>query len=141
MSRRLKGYMWATDIGFIVYWLITASHLIPAEYLYQDYENELLVAWNWSFVPLDLAISATGLWSLSLYRRRNPAWPALAALSLALTSCSGLQAISFWAIRGDFDPLWWGPNLFLLIYPLFFLSGLIRVQREWIRTSERGQAQ
>jgi hypothetical protein len=47
-------------------------------------------------------------------------------LSLALTSCSGLMAISFWAIRGDFDLSWWLPNLFLLVYPLFFLPGFLR---------------
>ncbi|MBW2224881.1 MAG: DUF5360 family protein, partial [Deltaproteobacteria bacterium] len=43
-----------------------------------------------------------------------------------LTSCSGLMAVSFWTLRADFDPAWWLPNLFLLLYPLWFLPGLVR---------------
>jgi hypothetical protein len=123
---RLKPWFLTVDIGFIVYWFITLFHLIPGEYLFQDYENPILVAWNWSFLPLDLFISATGLSSLYLYRRGHPAWAAVATISLVLTSCSGLQAIAFWVIRLDFDPLWWAPNLVLLIYPLFFLPGMVR---------------
>ena len=46
-------------------------------------------------------------------------------MSLSLTFCAGLMAISFWAIRGDFDPTWWGVNLALMIWPLFYLRGLI----------------
>ncbi|MGI6187453.1 MAG: DUF5360 family protein, partial [Brevibacillus sp.] len=52
----------------------------------------------------------------------------LALISLVLTSCSGLQAISFWLFKGDFDPVWWIPNLYLLIYPLFFLPRFFREQ-------------
>jgi hypothetical protein len=52
-------------------------------------------------------------------------WHQLALISLVLTFCSGLQAIAFWIIRGDFDLTWWLPNLFLLIYPLFFIPRLI----------------
>jgi hypothetical protein len=51
LSKTLKGLFLFTDIGFILYWVITALALIPKEYLYQDYTNELLVAWNWSFFP------------------------------------------------------------------------------------------
>lgn len=47
-------------------------------------------------------------------------------LSLILTSCSGLQAIAFWAFKEDYDWSWWIPNMYLLIYPLFFLPGLMR---------------
>ncbi len=122
---KLRPWFLVVDFGFIAYWLITLFHLIPEEYLFKDYENPILVAWNWSFLPLDLFISATGLSSLYLYRRGNPAWAAMAFASLLLTSCSGLQAIAFWAIRRDFDPLWWGFNLFLLLYPLFFMPGLV----------------
>jgi hypothetical protein len=123
---KLKPWFLAVDIGFIAYWLITLLHLIPGEYLFQDYNNPILVAWNWSFLPLDLFISATGLSSLYLWRKQNPAWAPLALISLVLTSCSGLQAIAFWIIRRDFDPLWWGPNLILLVYPLFFIPGIAR---------------
>ncbi|MFD6393190.1 DUF5360 family protein [Nocardia sp. NPDC060259] len=124
----MKALMLVTDLGFIVYWLITALHLIPAEHLFRDYTNPILVHWNWSFLPLDLAISATGLTSLWLHRGGSPQWRPLAIISLTLTSVSGLQAISFWVFARDFDPAWWIPNLFLLIYPLFYLPRLIVAQ-------------
>lgn len=123
--QRLKFFFWVTDIGFILYWLITLLHLIPPAYLFQDYTNPLLVAWNWSFLPLDLLVSASGLLSLALYRRRHPAWAKLALISLTLTVSSGLQAIAFWALRQDFDWLWWAPNLYLLLYPWFFIPPLL----------------
>jgi hypothetical protein len=115
----------ATDIGFIVYWLITIAHVIPPDMLFRDYTSPILIHWNWSFLPLDLFISTTGISSLLLMKRNNPAWPQLAIVSLTLTFVSGLQAIAFWAIAGDFDIWWWGSNLFLLVYPLFFLPKLI----------------
>ncbi|MFN8493904.1 MAG: DUF5360 family protein [Caldilineaceae bacterium] len=123
--KRLKFFFWVTDIGFILYWLSTLFHLIPPAYLFQDYTNPLLVAWNWSFLPLDLLISTSGLLSLALYRRRHPAWSKLALISLTLTVSSGLQAIVFWIIRQDFDWLWWTPNLYLLLYPWFFIPPLV----------------
>ncbi|HDR7717612.1 YvaD family protein [Bacillus albus] len=49
-------------------------------------------------------------------------WSHFAFLSLILTFCSGLQALAFWTIRLDFDMSWWIPNLYLLIYPCFFLT-------------------
>lgn len=125
MNRTLKSLMLATDIGFIVYWLLIGFHLIPKEYLYQDYANPLLVAWNLSFLPLDLVISLTGMGSLYLYRKGSPKWKPLCLVSLTLTFCSGLQAIAFWSIRLDFDLFWWLPNLFLMLYPLFFLPKLM----------------
>lgn len=112
------------DIGFIVYWLVTLLGVIPNEYLFNDYLNPILVAWNWSFLPLDLLISATGLWSLYLWRQNDSRWRPFALISLVLTSCSGLQAVAFWTIRGDFDVWWWLPNVILLFYPLFFIKAV-----------------
>jgi hypothetical protein len=126
----LKIFFLVTDIGFILYWLITLLHIIPAEYLFKDYNNPILVAWNWSFLPLDLSISLTGITTLILFVKKSPVWKLTAIISLVLTFCSGLQAISFWAMRLDFDPLWWGANLYLLIYPLFFLPGLLKKRTE-----------
>ncbi len=126
--KNIKPFFLIVDIGFILYWLITLFKLIPPEYLFNDYQNPILVAWNWSFLPLDLLISATGLTSVYLYNQGREGWRSLALISLVLTSCSGLQAIAFWVIRADFDPFWWGPNLFLLIYPLFFIPKLIASQ-------------
>jgi hypothetical protein len=79
-------------------------------------------------VFLDLFISITGFASLYAYRRKNSCWRPLALISLVLTSCSGLQAISFWLFKGDFDPVWWIPNLYLLNYPQFFLPRFFREQ-------------
>ncbi|MGF1937068.1 MAG: DUF5360 family protein [Nostoc sp. ChiQUE02] len=119
--KRLKKFFIVTDIGFILYWLITVFHWIPNQYLFKDYDNPILVAWNFSFLPLDLLISFTGLTSLLLYKQGISIWRQTALISLILTFCSGLQAIAFWTLRLDFDISWWLPNLFLLIYPLFFI--------------------
>ena len=125
---KLKYFFLVVDIGFIAYWLITLLGVIPNEYLFKDYENPILVAWNWSFLPLDLFISATGLTSLWLWKKDNNNWKSLALISLVLTFCSGLQAIAFWTLRSDFDISWWIPNLFLLIYPLFFIPGFVKTR-------------
>ncbi len=122
--KKLKYFFLIVDLGFILYWLITLFEFFPDEFLFKDYENPALVAWNWSFLPLDLAISSTGLLSLLLWKKGKGSWQNMARISLSLTFCSGLQAISFWVIRSDFDPAWWLPNLFLMIYPLFFISKL-----------------
>jgi hypothetical protein len=125
----LKYYFLLVDIGFIVYWTITALNLIPQQYLYNDYLNPILVNWNWSFFPLDIFISVTGLYSIYLHSKNNNQWKNIALISLVLTSVSGLQAISFWTISGETDLTWWLPNLFLFIYPLFFIPKLVRLQK------------
>lgn len=126
MSRTLRGLFLLTDVAFIVYWALTAFHLIPPEYAYQDYSNELLVVWNWSFFPLDVLISATGLSAVYMSFKNRSLWQPLALISLVLTSCSGLQAIAFWMIKQDYDLMWWIPNLYLLVYPMFHIPGLAR---------------
>ncbi|MFN8439259.1 MAG: DUF5360 family protein [Caldilineaceae bacterium] len=122
--KTLKILFWVVDLGFVLYWLITLLHLIPPSFLFKDYDNPILSAWNWSFLPLDLLISTTGMLSLWRFQRHDPQWRSFALISLVLTFCSGLQAIAYWGIRGDFDPFWWGPNLFLLLYPLFFIRSI-----------------
>lgn len=122
----LKWFFLVIDIAFIVYFGATAMGVIPAEYAYSEYTNPILVAWNWSFFPLDMAISITGLSAIYLHRKRCTEWKSLALISLVLTFCSGLMAISYWSIRLEFDPLWWAPNLALMIYPLFFIPRLVR---------------
>lgn len=121
----LKILMLFNDIAFIVYWTVTLFHLIPDSLLFKDYNNHLSVVWNWSFFPLDIMISITGITSLSLSKAGNPKWRAFAFISLVLTFCSGLQAISYWAIKQDFDVIWWASNLFLLIYPIPFIIKFI----------------
>lgn len=128
--KTLKYFFFLVDIGFIIYWLITYFQTLPSEYLYSDYKNPIMVDWNWSFFPLDLCISFTGLTSYTLYRRQNPNWQKWALTSLTLTFTSGLQAIAFWAIRGDFDISWWVMNLFLIIYPLFYIPRFLESNKD-----------
>lgn len=124
--KSLRYFFLAVDTSFIVYWLITALQIIPVQYLYNDYRNEILVNWNWSFFPLDIAVSSTGFCSIYLHQKGNNKWKVFALISLILTSVSGLQAISYWALAKDFDPTWWLPNLFLLAYPLFFIPKFMK---------------
>jgi hypothetical protein len=124
--KTLKYFFLLVDIGFIFYWTVTALHLIPAELLFKDYSDATMVQWNWSFLPLDIVASVTGLCCLWRWHKQHGLWRGLALLSLAFTTASGFQAISFWAIAGDFDPLWWVPNLFLLVYPWFFIPRFVR---------------
>jgi hypothetical protein len=95
--------------------------------LYKDYTNSILVAWNWSFFPIDMLISISGLNTIRLYRKNSNLWVFFALGSLFLTFCSGLMAISFWIFHNDFDLAWWIPNLFLLIYPIFYLNKLYEI--------------
>ncbi|WP_433945205.1 YvaD family protein [Paenibacillus sp. SN-8-1] len=122
----LKPFFLITDIGFIIYWIVTYLHVIPTSWAFKDYNNPIIIAWNWSFLPLDILISITGLSSLYLYRKQRAAWRSVALISLVLTFCSGLQAIAFWLISNDFDITWWLFNLYLMIYPLFFIKTCIQ---------------
>ena len=128
--RTLKAVFLLVDVCFVVYWICAWLHLFPQDYLFKDYDNPILQAWNFSFLPLDLMVSATGLSCLWCHARGNMYWQPLALISLTLTMCSGLQAVAFWALRADYDPMWWGPNLFLLLYPFFFVSPVLREGRE-----------
>ncbi|WP_159845206.1 DUF5360 family protein [Nocardia sp. CY41] len=124
MSRVLgptKIAMLVTDVGFLLYWAIAFARVIPPEWAYKDYADPILGDWNYSFLVLDLAASATGLASLC----RGPGGRTLMTISLTLTSVAGLQALAFWTLRGDFSPLWWAPNLFLLLFPLPALVTLV----------------
>lgn len=123
--RRLRICFLLVDVGFVAYWLCVWLHLFPDAYLFKDYGNPILQAWNLSFLPLDLLVSASGLGSLWLQARGRAGWQVLALVSLSLTMCSGLQALAFWAIRDDYDMIWWAPNLFLFIYPFFFIGPVI----------------
>ena len=127
--RTLKTLFMLVDLGFVAYWICSGLQLFPQEYLFKDYDNPILQAWNVSFLPLDLLVSATGLSSVMCHTRGLWQWQPLALISLTLTLCSGLQAVAFWALRGDFDPMWWAPNLFLLIYPLLFFPVVLRAHR------------
>jgi len=143
--KSLKTLFIIVDVGFVVYWICAWFHLFPQDYLFKDYDNPILQAWNFSFLPLDLLVSATGLSCVWCHARNKPAGQPLALLSLAFTFCSGLQAIAFWALRADYDPTWWIPNLFLMIYPLFYIPTVLRsgaaVPTQTTARTPRSQAQ
>ncbi|GGR66490.1 hypothetical protein GCM10010252_00130 [Streptomyces aureoverticillatus] len=132
----VKVAMLVTDLGFLAYWSAALLGLIPAEYAYKDYDDPVMSDWNYSFLPLDVAASATGLTSLYLCRRERRdapdarphriAWRPLMLVSLTFTSTAGLQAVVFWALRGDWSPTWWIPNLALLLFPVPAIARLLR---------------
>jgi hypothetical protein len=103
----------------ISYWMVALFMLlgvvqIPPEYMYSDHENPMVVAWNWSFFPVDLIFSVSGLYGRfgqhSLHKKQL-----LETLSLALMFCAGLMAVSFWVVQNSYDVFWWGVNLWLIL--------------------------
>lgn len=131
VMRQMKPFLWVTDILFLLYWFVSLLILagllnIPNEYLYSDYNDPAVVAWNWSFFPLDVAFSICGLMAIRRFKQDHPSWVMYAAVSLCLTFCAGLMAIAFWTIRLEFDPSWWIPNFLIMVWPLYFLPKLFR---------------
>lgn len=128
--RRFKPAFVVTDVLMLTYWAVTGAvavellHIPPA-YLYSDYHNPIVVAWNWSFFPLDVIFSVTGLLAVRMHRTGNRAWAEMAIVSAVCTSIAGLMAIAYWTILGEFDPSWWLPNLVIMLWPIWFLAGFI----------------
>ena len=130
LFRQMRPWMLGTDILLLTYWFITGAVAlglvsVPEAYLFKDYYDARVVAWNWSFFPLDVIFSILGIYAAILFTRGDARWYGLTLISAALTFCAGLMALSYWAILGDFDPSWWGPNLVLMIWPLWFMPKLI----------------
>lgn len=130
MSRALILSISITDILFMTYWLIVGLAALgilklPPDIMYGDYNNPRVVAWNWSFFPLDLIFSIFGYLAIHANQRRDPVWRPYALISLVLTMTAGGMAVAYWAILGEFDPAWFIPNLILLVWPLFFMGKLI----------------
>lgn len=123
--RLCRALLLVTDLGFLLYWALSLGHVLPTEWLFRDHADPMMQAWNLSFLPLDLAVSATGLASLAMRARCPGSSRALLLLSLVATSISGLQAIAFWAVRSDFELGWWAPNVFLLLWPLPFIARMV----------------
>lgn len=130
MGRRLAIALAVTDVLFLTYWAVAALSVagllhIPPQYMYVGYGEARVTAWNWSFLPLDLAFSVVGLLAVRAARRGDPLWRPLALISLILTQVAGLMAVGYWALMGEFDPSWFLPNLALVVWPAFFLPGLV----------------
>jgi hypothetical protein len=131
MSRSLALALSITDLLFLAYWLASGLDkvgliAIPADWLYAGAGEPRVDAWNWSFFPLDLAFSVTGLAAVAASRKGSASWRPLALISLILTMVAGGMAVGYWTLLGEFDPAWYLPNLALLIWPLAFLPGLMR---------------
>jgi hypothetical protein len=111
----LTAYLLLVDLGLLIYWVIAMGDLLPAEWLFKGYHDPVVSAWNWSFLPLDLLASFTGLagiWTLRRGQRR--AGECLLMVSLTLCFCAGLMALSFWTLTDDFDCIWWAFNAMLM---------------------------
>ena len=130
MSKRLKTLLLITDTLFLTYWTASLFHLIgvfqmPPSMMYADFDQPRVFAWNWSFLPVDVLFSITGIAAVRLSTAGDPRWRPMAIISLCLTFVAGLMAIGYWTILGEFDPAWYLPNLALAVWPLFFLPGLL----------------
>ncbi len=130
MPRSLAIAITVTDLAFILYWILASLSQagilqIPPEWMYADYDQPDVIAWNWSFLPMDLAFSVFGLKAVVAARRGDPAWRPFAIVSLTLTMAAGGMAVSYWAILREFDPSWFFANLTLAIWPLFFMRRLM----------------
>ncbi|MGI9357451.1 MAG: DUF5360 family protein, partial [Rhizobiaceae bacterium] len=86
----------------IVYWILVAALAlnfvnIDPSLMYSDYTNPLVIAWNWSFFPIDIAFAGIGLFA----KFGNVAGERkfkLEVVAATLMVCAGLMAISYWVI-------------------------------------------
>jgi len=130
MDRRLAWALGVTDVLFLAYWTVAGAAVagainLPPSLMYADYANPRVAAWNWSFLPIDLAFSVFGLLAVHASRRDDPLWRPLALISLVLTQVAGLMAVGYWTLLGEFDLSWFLPNLALVVWPLAFLPRLV----------------
>lgn len=130
MSRSLAFLISITDILFMTYWTMAAVALfglfeMPPELMYRDHEETRVMAWNWSFFPLDVCFSVFGYLALSANRRGDPVWRVYALISLTLTMTAGGMAVVYWTILREFDPSWYIPNFILFVWPLLFFKRII----------------
>ena len=131
MSFGLRLGLMITDIAFLLYWAMSAADVvglihIPSDLLYANAHDPSTIAWNWSFFPLDIAFSMTGLWAVRAAKQGQAIWRPLALISRTLTIVAGGMACSYWLLAGSIDPTWFGANLLLVVWPLLFLPRLIK---------------
>ncbi len=107
-----------TEILMVLYWVLAAALVlnlisIDPSLMYSDYENPLVVAWNWSFFPIDIAFASIGLFAKygNVKSSRKFKFEITAA---TLMVCAGVMAISYWVITGDFNLSWWAVNIWLI---------------------------
>ncbi|SMR70819.1 hypothetical protein SAMN04488030_0432 [Aliiroseovarius halocynthiae] len=120
-----------TEILMASYWLfafLLAFGLISIDpsLMYSDYENPRVVAWNWSFFPIDIAFVLLGL--TATFADLKPALrERLSAIAATLMLCAGGMAISYWVMTQEFDVTWWAVNLWLIVLGILNLTCPTRV--------------
>ena len=115
----LKTATALTEIAMLIYWALAIALTlelvsIDPALMYSDYENPLVIAWNWSFFPIDIAFALIGL-SARFARVSGALKFKLEIIAAVLMLCAGLMAISFWIVTADFEPMWWGMNIWLVL--------------------------
>lgn len=118
-----RGLLTITEIGMLVYWLfagLVAIGLIVVQpqLMYADYTDSAVIAWNWSFLPIDVLFAISGL-SARYLPLNSLLASKLEVFSLSLMFCAGLMAISYWVIVQFYDNLWWGLNIWLMVLPVY----------------------
>ncbi|GAB18877.1 hypothetical protein GOEFS_069_00030 [Gordonia effusa NBRC 100432] len=121
-----KVVLLVVDTALVLYWVAVSVDVIPKDAAFRDYSNPIVQAWNWSFLPLDIAATAVGFLGVYLMRIGNVHGRLVLACGLTLTFCAGFMAIAFWAFRGDFSTLWWASNVLLMVVPVVVFSALVR---------------
>ena len=118
-----RSLLTLTEVFMLLYWLfatLVALKLITvsAELMYPDHTDPTIVAWNWSFLPIDLLFALCGLASRFLGLSSSTK-QTLSVFSLSLMFCAGLMALTFCVIVGFYDAFWWDTNLWLVLLPVF----------------------
>ena len=134
MPKGLAMTLRVVDWAMILYWSVVSMaalslFALPHWAMYDGYGTPIIDAWNWSFAPLDIAFAIAGLASVHFAAKADRRWIPLALVSLALTFCAGLMAISFWAIKGEFNPSWWIPNMMLMLVAIYWIPKLTNIER------------
>ena len=125
MRAFFKPLLVLVDAGLLLYWFMVITDLFPKDLRFRDYSNEIVQAWNWSFVPLDVAAALVVFLGVFLMNRKIAAGELVLMFGLTLTFCAGFMAISFWAYYGDFEIFWWGANSILMIVPLLVFANMV----------------
>jgi succinate dehydrogenase hydrophobic anchor subunit len=121
----LKLITTITEVLMVLYWILAAALVlnlvrIDPSLMYSDHQNPLVVAWNWSFFPIDIAFAGMGLFAK--YGNVSGGRKFKLEISAAtLMICAGLMAISYWVITGDFNLTWWVVNIWLVVLGLINL--------------------
>lgn len=115
---RTKRVMLWTDLGFLAYWIATALGVVSVG------TDPFLQQWNWSFLGVDLIAIGVGLASLLVARRRPAVAERMMLVSLTATAAAGLMALNFYLVRCEFDPAWWAPNAWLVLFPAVAIGAM-----------------